>query len=94
MNHKKPTPMLQERGRKLCPVCGKPSYSLEGIHPQCAVQQADAPRSERMKAEKKQQAGVKKAPLRKSWSKECPQCGTQVHVRQKACTCGYTFGVS
>ena len=52
MNHKNPTPMIQPTGKKLRPVCGKPSYSLEGIHPQCAVEQADAPRRERLRTEK------------------------------------------
>jgi len=28
--------------RPKCPVCGKISYSREGIHPQCAVHRADA----------------------------------------------------
>jgi hypothetical protein len=25
-----------------CPVCGKPSYSRGGVHPQCSMRQADA----------------------------------------------------
>jgi hypothetical protein len=27
--------------RPLCPVCGKPSYSREGVHPQCSMRNAD-----------------------------------------------------
>jgi hypothetical protein len=27
--------------RKTCPICGKVSYSLAGIHPQCAQKRAD-----------------------------------------------------
>ena len=45
---KKPVPLLfgvQSR-RQPCPVCGAISYSPAGIHPQCAMQQADAPRVE------------------------------------------------
>ena len=30
--------------KHLCPVCKTPAYSLGGIHPQCAIQQADEPR--------------------------------------------------
>jgi hypothetical protein len=56
MNTRKPEPLIVEprRGRT-CPVCGKQSYSLEGIHPQCAMQQADAPR-QRLLAEEKRNA--------------------------------------
>jgi hypothetical protein len=28
--------------RKRCPVCHQSVYSLSGIHPQCAIKQADA----------------------------------------------------
>jgi hypothetical protein len=30
--------------RARCPVCHEPAYSRGGIHPQCAVRQADPPR--------------------------------------------------
>jgi hypothetical protein len=30
--------------RARCPVCQQPVYSQAGIHPQCAVRQADPPR--------------------------------------------------
>ncbi|QDV34376.1 hypothetical protein [Tautonia plasticadhaerens] len=30
--------------RTRCPVCQQPVYSRVGIHPQCAVRQADPPR--------------------------------------------------
>ena len=92
MNHNNPTPMIQVSGRKLCPVCGKPSYSRDGIHPQCAVQQADAPRQERLRAEKKLQSKAKQESLQRSWIRECPNCRAQIHVRRKVCDCGYIFG--
>ena len=38
----KPSPPVSTRPR--CPICGTPVYSLAGIHPQCAVRQADPPR--------------------------------------------------
>lgn len=55
MSHKKPGPMTLPGGRspKICPVCGSSSYSRDGIHPQCAQQQADAPRIAKIKAKKK-----------------------------------------
>lgn len=93
MNHKNPTPIIQHSGKKVCPVCGKPSYSLEGIHPQCAVQQADTPRRERLRKEKKRQAAVKNGSTQKSWLRECPHCHAQIHVRRKVCDCGYSFEV-
>jgi hypothetical protein len=36
-------PLLDPQRRR-CPVCQHPVYSLAGIHPQCAVRQADPPR--------------------------------------------------
>jgi hypothetical protein len=49
MNSKKPEPLfVQELPGQLCPICGKRSYSLAGIHPQCAVKQADEPRQQRL----------------------------------------------
>jgi len=96
MNHKNPTPIIQQSGKKVCPVCGKPSYSLEGIHPQCAVEQADSPRRERLRAEKKRQsiakkASPQKASPQKAWLRECPSCRAQIHVRRRVCDCGYSF---
>ena len=65
MNHKKPTPILGEHNAKICPVCGKRSYSAGGIHPQCAVQQADAPREQQLKAKAKKKPVAKKPPQKK-----------------------------
>jgi hypothetical protein len=49
MNSKKPEPLFEQQlAGQLCPICGKRSYSLAGIHPQCAVRQADAPRQRRL----------------------------------------------
>jgi hypothetical protein len=55
MSHKKPGPVSMPgvRAPKICPVCGSSSYSRDGIHPQCAQQQADAPRIAKIKAKKK-----------------------------------------
>lgn len=78
-------------GRKLCPVCGKPSYSQNGIHPQCAVKQSEVPRNLLLRAQRAKQADVKKVPKQRSWVKKCPKCGTDVHVRLGKCACGHAF---
>jgi hypothetical protein len=41
MISKKPRHIISSSDRKPCPVCGKASYSLGGVHPQCAVVQSD-----------------------------------------------------
>lgn len=89
MSEKKPTPRIIQPSGKLCPVCGKRSYSPGGIHPQCAVYQADAPRAAKIKADRK----LKETSPRTSKliSKECPKCGGQPHVRRKVCDCGHVF---
>jgi len=94
MRHKKPTPVIGEADKKICPICGMRSYSPGGIHPQCAVLQADAPREKRLKAERASEA--KKKPvankLPETWNKKkCPKCGVEVHVRKKTCDCGFEF---
>jgi hypothetical protein len=59
MSEKKPTPMIRDANSKICPVCGKQSYSRDGIHPQCAMNQADAPRRLRLAVERKQRDQAK-----------------------------------
>lgn len=44
MSEKKPTWLFPTQAAKKCPVCHEPTYSSGGIHPQCAVKQADEPR--------------------------------------------------
>jgi hypothetical protein len=58
MDTHKPAPLFPAPAGKMCPICGKRSYSSQGIHPQCAVQQADAPRQKFLAAEKKEKARV------------------------------------
>jgi hypothetical protein len=36
-----------------CPVCGKPSYSRFGIHPQCSLKQADDKTADRLREKRK-----------------------------------------
>jgi hypothetical protein len=42
MSEKKPVPIFAGPKTATCPVCRKPSYSQKGIHPQCAMKQANA----------------------------------------------------
>jgi hypothetical protein len=76
--------------KHVCPICGKAAYSLGGIHPQCAIVQADAKRMVKVRAERAAEPKVKK-PVRQSWQKKCPQCERQSHVRSKKCACGHEF---
>ena len=92
MSNKKPIPLVEQPRGNLCPVCGKRSYSLGGVHPQCAQLRADEPRNEKNRAKKKAEKDKKvKKPIRRSWDKKCPQCGAKLHVRKKTCDCGYGF---
>ena len=50
MSSKKPQPLMGRHKREPCPVCGEISYSLEGIHPQCAQRRADQVRMNNIKA--------------------------------------------
>jgi len=59
MSEKKPTPSVRDNKERLCPVCGKRSYSKDSIHPQCAMILADAPRANRLAAERKQKEAAK-----------------------------------
>jgi len=49
----KTRPLYREPPRNICPVCGEPSYSKAGIHPQCSAAQADAKRVREAKQAKK-----------------------------------------
>ncbi len=92
MNGKKQTPILTQRETKNCPVCGRTSYSSNGIHPQCAVAQADAPRRQKLLEEKRRLANEKKkGSVRKSTSKKCPDCEQLIPIRTNLCTCGHSF---
>ncbi|MGH7127414.1 MAG: hypothetical protein ACREJB_01515 [Planctomycetaceae bacterium] len=97
MQHKRPVPLIDSSGRprRMCPVCGAPSYSREGIHPQCAVERADATRMARVKAARnrtKQQAKHAESLVLLPWHKRCPKCNAQMHIRKATCECGHRFG--
>ncbi|MEO1999894.1 MAG: hypothetical protein ABGZ17_32020 [Planctomycetaceae bacterium] len=89
MSHKKPQPLITSRTPDPCPVCGEISYSRAGVHPQCAVLQADAKRLKHSKRVVDKPKTSKTEP----WQKICPQCKTVQHVRKQICTCGHTFAI-
>jgi hypothetical protein len=88
MSEKKPLVVRVAPLQRLCPVCGKASYSRTGTHPQCSVARADSISREARKA-----AGIEisKEP-RKLWSKPCPKCKRQIPARRIVCDCGHNFG--
>jgi len=86
----KPVPIVPQLLKNICPICGKASYSRGGIHPQCAVTQADEPRSLRIRLERKKKAESEKSRT-DTRSKKCPKCGARLHVRRGACDCGHRF---
>ena len=90
MNSEKAIEIVPQPPRNLCPICGKATYSAGGIHPQCAMQQADEPRLVRLRAAKSVEIKTKK-PVQQSWKKKCPKCGTQVPARLEVCKCGLKF---
>ena len=87
---KKPEPIFNQPERAECPVCGKPSYSAGGIHPQCAVQLEDKQRVEKLKQESKRKS-TKPGSAKSIWQKVCPKCRDIMHVRKKQCACGHKF---
>lgn len=89
--NKKPEPLVPSVRRERCPVCGEYSYSPAGIHPQCAVKQADAKRLSILKAQPKTEAKATTTSDVRPWQKICPRCKVIVHVRKKHCECGYFF---
>lgn len=90
MSEKKPIVFGASRARGNCPVCGKPSYSATGTHPQCAVARADALTREDRKKAATNLSKVKK----KSWSKACPKCKREIPARRGVCDCGHDFAAA
>ncbi len=77
--------------RPTCPVCGQTTYSQGGIHPQCAVNRADQADRVVLKARNAALATQPKAQSKTRWTKGCPRCHHEVHVRLATCGCGYSF---
>ncbi len=91
MSVRKPPPLIRGRTHERCPVCGEISYSLNGVHPQCSVRQADAKRMEQIKQTKETAQATPGVEAIKPWQKRCPGCRSVQHVRKKVCDCGHTF---
>jgi ribosomal protein S27AE len=87
----KPVVFTPQPARALCPICGKATYSRGGIHPQCAMQQADAPRVVQIRAAKLAEAKIDKPKPMAAKKKKCPECDAQLDSRQQACACGFEF---
>jgi hypothetical protein len=79
-------PTFEIRRPPACPVCGKPSYSLGGVHPQCEVARADKVRKDSQPAAKPKPAAVVG-----QWKKTCPKCQRQLPARRYSCECGHQF---
>ncbi|MBX3438171.1 MAG: hypothetical protein KF861_11820 [Planctomycetaceae bacterium] len=92
MSAKKPQPLISRPKHDRCPVCGEISYSQTGVHPQCAMRQADAKRMKHI-ARKPAAASRKSVDAAKPWQRICPKCKALQHIRKKVCPCGHTFPV-
>jgi hypothetical protein len=91
MNNNKPTPLIIEIGKKVCPVCGQSSYSRDGIHPQCAMRRSDSLRRSQLPAPQKPAAKPFAGEIVGHWKKFCPVCRRSLHVKKMTCVCGHGF---
>jgi len=91
--HRKPLPLYRITRREPCPVCGHPSYSASGIHPQCVEVRSQINRVKRAytltggQAAKTPTAGKSRSP----WYRPCPRCARLLHVRRLCCDCGQSL---
>jgi len=81
---KKPIPSIEVSATRRCPVCGKPSYSPGGEHPQCSLARADAARRAALQG---MGTTIVRQPRYQQWTKRCPRCGHQIPARQVSCDC-------
>jgi hypothetical protein len=89
MNHSKPK--VFGPARPTCPVCGETAYSRGGIHPQCAVNREDQADQVVLKAQNAALPTPPRPQAKNQWTKRCPGCRLEVHVRLAICGCGYSF---
>src|SRR6185436_10930365 len=88
----KPVVVIPGPEKILCPICGKPTYSRGGIHPQCAMEQADEPRITRLRNARRADANTEK-PRPMLHKKRCPECDSYSDARREVCGCGFHFSV-
>jgi hypothetical protein len=89
MSAKKPRPHRELGPGRVCPVCGKASYSVTGIHPQCAMAREAAAQHALTKSATA--VAVDKPPASRSWWKQCPRCRRKLAPRRAVCDCGYSL---
>jgi hypothetical protein len=80
--------------RRACPVCGHPSYSSAGVHPQCVQLRSEPTRLKRASSLSKRDLKEPTTQPSSTWYRPCPACGKVVHVRLKTCGCGQLLGVA
>jgi hypothetical protein len=88
----KPIIVIPGPDRNLCPICGKATYSRGGIHPQCAMEQADQPRVIRLQIARRVEIKIEKAKPQVH-KKKCPECDTSSDARRAVCKCGFRFSI-
>jgi hypothetical protein len=76
--------------RERCPVCQKTVYSSTGIHPQCAMNRAAAVQDAKSRKRAAEVAAAKPR-SEQAWTKHCPKCRRELHVRRAVCDCGHSF---
>jgi hypothetical protein len=91
MNNNRPLPLYPTPVRATCPVCGHPSYSANGVHPQCSMQKADRERMEKVKRVATDTRTAANVIELSPWQRVCPRCKKIAHIRKKVCQCGYQF---
>jgi hypothetical protein len=87
----KPVIVVPGPARIFCPICGEATYSRGGIHPQCAMAQADEPRATRLRNARRTEATIDKPNTHVF--KKCPECDASSDPRRMVCNCGYRFSV-
>jgi tRNA(Ile2) C34 agmatinyltransferase TiaS len=73
MNPENSVTIEPQKAKPVCPVCGTTTYSAGGIHPQCAVEQADQPRLEKLRRTKAAAALKKPVRAKSNWTKQPPK---------------------
>jgi hypothetical protein len=85
-----------DRGPRVSPVCRKPTYSRDGIHPQYAERALDRARMKALRDHGRAiREGHKRAnsgPL-KPFHRRCPNCSAHLHPRRAQCACGYQLNL-
>jgi hypothetical protein len=88
----KPVIVIPGPEKILCPICNEPTYSRGGIHPQCAMEQADEARVTLLRNARR--ADDKRGrPIPQVHKKRCPECDSYSDAQREVCWCGFHFSV-